>query len=99
MPKLPKWVANGVEKVFSHLMHPVAVTHTQYLDDQLKLVRFEGDLSKTKFTPGNVIEFRVNDTDFRHYTPSLFNKSAGVCEVIFYLHHQDRKSTRLNSSH
>lgn len=86
MPKLPKWVANGVEKMFSHLMHPVTVTHTQLLDNHLKLVRFEGDLSKTKFKPGNVIEFRVNETDFRHYTPSLFDKIAGVCEVIFYLH-------------
>jgi len=86
MPTLPKWVANGVEKVFSRFLHPVAVTHTQLLDSHLKLVRFEGDLSKTKFTPGNVIEFRVNETDFRHYTPSWFDKEAGVCEVIFYLH-------------
>lgn len=88
MPRLPKWIANGMEKVFSHMIHPVTVTHTQYFDKALKLVRFEGDLSKTKFNPGNIIEFRVSDTDFRHYTPSFFDKNTGVCEVIFYLHQQ-----------
>lgn len=72
--------------VFKNMYHPVTVTEVQYLNEQLKKVRFEGDFSKTKFTPGSVVEFRVTPNDFRHYTPSCFSTAAGVCEIIFYLH-------------
>lgn len=86
MPSIPKWIANGMEKVFSGMMNPVQVKKTQYLDNDLKWVQFSGDLSSTKFIPGKVIEFRISDTDFRHYTPALYDKSRGICEVLFYLH-------------
>ncbi|MEM1121899.1 MAG: siderophore-interacting protein [Bacteroidota bacterium] len=86
MPTVPKWMANAMEKLFANQFHPVKVTDMTYLDMQLKRVRFEGDLSKTKFKSGKVIEFRVGDTAFRHYTPSHFDKENGVCEVLFYLH-------------
>ncbi len=75
-----------MDVVFGHMYHPVEVTDIHYLSNHLKRVRFQGGLSKTKFTPGNVIEFRVTPTDYRHYTPSYFNAGRGVCEVIFYLH-------------
>ncbi len=81
-------MANAMESLFSGMYHPVKVTAITYLSDSLKKVRFEGDFSALKkdFIPGNVIEFRVSDTEFRHYTPSHFDKEAGVCEVAFYLH-------------
>ncbi|MEM0991749.1 MAG: siderophore-interacting protein [Bacteroidota bacterium] len=86
MPTVPKWLANGMEKVFSGMMQPVEVSEIEYLDKRLKRVRFSGDLSKTKFTAGDAIEFRIDDTNFRHYTPSFYDKSDGICEVLFYLH-------------
>ncbi|MEL6699079.1 MAG: siderophore-interacting protein [Bacteroidota bacterium] len=86
MPTLPKWLANGMEKVFSGMMHPVEVTHTAFPHKQLKRVRFEGDLSQAFFIPGQVIEFRINDNAFRHYTPAYYNQQAGICDVLFYLH-------------
>lgn len=88
MPKMPKWLGDTMEKVFSKYMHDVEVTAVKYLDKQLKMIRFEGDLRKTKFTNGNVVEFRVTATDYRHYTPSYYNAEEGVCEVVFYLHGQ-----------
>ncbi|MEM9258732.1 MAG: siderophore-interacting protein, partial [Bacteroidota bacterium] len=86
MPHLPKWVADGVETLMSSQFHPVLVSEIEYLTDELKRVRFVGDLSHTSFTPGQVIEFRVNDNAFRHYTPSFYDRQAGICEVLFYLH-------------
>lgn len=88
MPRVPKWMANAMEKLFRGSYHPVEVTKIKKIADKLNLVRFEGDFSKIKkdFIPGNIIEFRVSDTEFRHYTPSFFNKNKGVCEVMFYLH-------------
>ncbi len=88
MPKVPKWMANAMESLFSGSYHPVRVTAIEDLADGLRKVRFEGDFSKSKkeFIPGNVIEFRISDTEFRHYTPSYFDQRAGICEVWFYLH-------------
>ncbi len=88
MPKVPKWMANAMESLFSGMYHPVQVTAVEYVADRLRKVRFEGDFSKSKkeFIPGNVIEFRISDTEFRHYTPSYFNQKEGICEVLFYLH-------------
>lgn len=83
---MPKWMADASEKFFGKYVHPVKVTDITFLHKDLKKVRFEGDLSDTDFTPGNVIEFRVNDRDFRHYTPSFYHSEKGVCEVVFYLH-------------
>lgn len=77
-----------MESLFSGMYHPVQVTAVEDLANALRKVRFEGDFSKSKkaFVPGNVIEFRINDTEFRHYTPSLFDTEQGVCDVLFYLH-------------
>lgn len=86
MPTLPKWLANGVEHLFDHLMHPVEVQSIQQIAPQLKRIRFVGDLSTVTYQPGQVIEFRVNETSFRHYTPSALNKEEGWCDVLFYLH-------------
>lgn len=86
MPSVPKWLGDTMDAVFSKMYHPVTVTRVEYLNDQLKRVRFEGDLSGTKFRPGNVVEFRVTPTDYRHYTPGYFNAAQGVCDIIFYLH-------------
>ncbi|MBX2922565.1 MAG: siderophore-interacting protein [Chitinophagaceae bacterium] len=86
MPSVPKWLGDTMDVVFRNMYHPVIVTNVHYLNNQLKKVRFEGDFSKTKFTPGNVVEFRVTPNDFRHYTPSYFNTTEGVCEIVFYLH-------------
>jgi NADPH-dependent ferric siderophore reductase len=86
MPRMPKWLGDAVEKVFSGLLKEVTVTKVEYFDEHFKKVRFEGDLSKTNFYVGNVVEFRVNETDFRHYTPCHYDQEAGICDVLFYLH-------------
>jgi len=81
-------MANAMESLFSGSYHPVKITEVKYLNKSLKQVRFKGDFShiQKEFLPGNVIEFRINDTEFRHYTPSFFNKDEGIFEVLFYLH-------------
>lgn len=88
MPTIPKWMADAMQAVFSGMYHPVKVVAIEELSVKLRKVRFEGDFSKSKrpFVPGNVIEFRISDTEFRHYTASHFDAKAGVCEVLFYLH-------------
>ncbi|MEM7018236.1 MAG: siderophore-interacting protein [Pseudomonadota bacterium] len=86
MPTVSKWMADAMERLFSNQFHPVRVTQTEMIDSQLKRVRFQGDLSCTEYVVGNVIEFRVSDREFRHYTPASFDKEQGVCDVLFYLH-------------
>ncbi|MDM1048522.1 MULTISPECIES: siderophore-interacting protein [Sphingobacterium] len=88
MPRVPQWMADAMEKFFSGSYHASRVTEIEYLAPELKYIRFEGDFSgvKTDFVAGNVIEIRVNATEFRHYTSSYFNREQGVCDILFYLH-------------
>lgn len=82
MPRLPKLLADWGEKMGV----PCSVTATEFLDRDLKRVRFEGNFRKIAFIPGQVTEFRVSANDFRHYTPSFFDADNGICDVLFYLH-------------
>ncbi|WP_157977272.1 siderophore-interacting protein [Taibaiella helva] len=90
MPSVPKWIGNVMESVFSGSFTPVTVDTVSLPDEGLKQVRFKGNFSKSNisFVPGQKIEFRVSDTDYRHYTPAYFNKEEGICDVLFYLHDQ-----------
>ncbi len=86
MPRMNKWLADRMATVFANQFHSVTVTHTSFPVEGLKRVRFEGNFSGVTYVPGNVIEFRVTDEDFRHYTPAHFDLRNGVCDVLFYLH-------------
>lgn len=87
MPKVPKWLGDTMETVFSSQYTPVKVTLTENITPGLRKVRFEGEFRKNKdFIPGMVIEFRVSETEYRHYTPSCYDAAKGICEVLFYLH-------------
>lgn len=86
MPIIPKWLGDTMEVVFSKMMHPATVVMVEYIPPRLKRVVFSGDLQQLKFTAGNVVEFRVNEREFRHYTLSAFDAEKGQCEVLFYLH-------------
>ncbi|WFB64961.1 siderophore-interacting protein [Sphingobacterium sp. WM] len=87
MPQVPKWMTDAMESLFKGTYHSVKITTIKYISPSLKYIRFKGDFSRIKndFIPGNVIEFRISDRDFRHYTPSYFNLKKGICDVIFYI--------------
>ena len=86
MPKLPKWIGDFMESSFVNKFCNVRVIYTEYLNVNIKRIRFEGDFSNIKFREGQAIIFRINDNEFRNYTPSLFDAEAGICEVLFHLH-------------
>lgn len=86
MPRLNRWMADAMERLFSNQFHPVEVVKIEQLDAKLKKVCFEGDLSGCRFEPGDVIEFRVSEQEFRHYTPARFDAAKGLCDVLFYTH-------------
>jgi NADPH-dependent ferric siderophore reductase len=86
MPRVPKWVANAMETVFSSQIRKVVVTEIIYLNPHIVKVSFKGNLEKIKFKSGQAIAIRVNETNFRNYTPSHWDSKEGIFEVIFHLH-------------
>jgi len=86
MPKLPKWAADFMESAFSSMVPKVTVTAVTYLTPVLKKIRFEGDLAAYRCETGYAIIIRVDETNYRNYTPSFFDRQAGICDVIFHLH-------------
>jgi len=86
MPKVPKWVADAMESVFSGKSRKVNIIDVTYINSYLKKITFKGDFKGVKFKIGQAIVIRVDDMNFRNYTPSYWNSDEGVFEVIFHLH-------------
>ncbi len=86
MPRVPKWVADAMESVFSAQVRKVVVSEITCLNPHLRKVTFKGSFPNIQFKLGQAIAVRVNETNFRNYTPSYWNSEKGVFEVIFHLH-------------
>ncbi|ANI88492.1 hypothetical protein A9P82_03770 [Arachidicoccus ginsenosidimutans] len=86
MPSMPKWMNNAVENLLSSKFRDVSVTETEYISENIKRVKFSGNLHGLEYAPGYAVSFRVNDTDYRNYTPYNFNKVTGCFEILFHIH-------------
>lgn len=89
MPRMSKWMGDISEKLFSSYYKSTVVSEIEYYDKKLKRVRYQGEgLKNVDWQPAQEIEFRVTDTEYRHYTPMLWNEQEGYTDVIFYLHNR-----------
>ncbi|MGH1518157.1 siderophore-interacting protein [Chryseobacterium sp. JK1] len=86
MPSLPKWINDTVENVWSSKFKDCTVTSIENITHDLRRIRFAADLSDALYEPAYAIGIRVNDRDFRNYSPFNFNKKAGTFDVLFHLH-------------
>jgi len=87
MPKMPKWLGDFSEKAFKKAYKPTIVTEVEYYHKLLKRIRYQGEmLMEVDWKPAQEVEFRVTDTEYRHYTPLRWNSIEGYTDVLFYLH-------------
>ncbi|KMQ64502.1 iron transporter [Chryseobacterium angstadtii] len=89
MPSLPKWINDTFENVMASKFKECTVTHIETVSKDLRMIRFTSDLEDVPFEPAYAIGIRVNERDFRNYSPFNFNKYAGTFDVIFHLHDMD----------
>ncbi|KFF23381.1 FAD-binding oxidoreductase [Chryseobacterium vrystaatense] len=89
MPSLPKWMNDTLENVMSSKFKECTVIHIQSVSNELRLIRFASDLEDVVFEPAYAIGIRVNERDYRNYSPFNFNKITGTFDVIFHLHDTD----------
>ncbi|OCA79645.1 iron transporter [Chryseobacterium contaminans] len=94
MPSLPKWINDTVENVWSSKFKDCTVIHIETISRNLRLIRFETDLRDIQYEPGYAIGIRINDRDFRNYSPFNFNREAGTFEVLFHLHNDSAVGSR-----
>lgn len=87
MPKMPKWMGDLSEKAFKSAYKQTVVTEVEYYHKLLKRIRYQGEILKeTDWIAAQEVEFRVTDTEYRHYTPLCWNNIEGYVDVLFYLH-------------
>ncbi|MGU3375850.1 siderophore-interacting protein [Chryseobacterium sp. M5A1_1a] len=86
MPSLPKWINDTVENVWSSKFKTCTVLHIENISHNLRRIRFTADLEDVYFEPAYAIGIRINDRDFRNYSPFNFNKEAGTFDVLFHIH-------------
>lgn len=90
MPSGPKWMGDFLEKtvmsVEGLLGSRVKVLEATHITPNVKKIKFVGNISRMNFRIGYAIVIRVNDKEFRNYTPSYYDKRQGILEVIFHIH-------------
>ncbi|SCC48361.1 hypothetical protein GA0116948_11098 [Chitinophaga costaii] len=69
MPSMPKWMNNAVENLLSAKFRAVTVIKTEYITQNVKNVRFAADLHGVECLSGYAVAFRINEEDYRKYTP------------------------------
>ncbi|PIF46628.1 NADPH-dependent ferric siderophore reductase [Chryseobacterium sp. 52] len=89
MPSLPKWINDTLENVMSSKFKECTVIHTESVSAELRLIRFASDLEDVHFEPAYAIGIRVNEKDYRNYSPFNFNRNNGTFDVLFHLHDAD----------
>lgn len=91
MPRIPKWPGDTMETILSGMMIPARVSRATYIFPDQKRIVMEGDFTKTKYSPVNVIEFRVTDTD-REYIQRTLDSLPPKTREVFLLCRQEHKS-------
>lgn len=86
MPKVAKWIGDAVEGLMKTKFPMMKVVDKVYVTPHFIKVKFYGDIADMDFQPGYAVAIRVNDTEFRNYTPYFFNKGKGSLEIIFHMH-------------
>lgn len=89
MSSLPKWINDAVENLLPSKFKDCTITETNYITNYLKQITFVTDLSDIYFEPAYAVGFRINDRDFRNYSPFHFNKEKGSFDVLFHIHDTD----------
>jgi NADPH-dependent ferric siderophore reductase len=86
MPKAAKWVIDAMESVMASKMPWMQVIHTHYLNDRVKIIRLQGNISGMDFQLGYAVLIRVSNTECRNYTVSLSEVKSGLVELTVHLH-------------
>ena len=86
MPSIPKIIGDFMELTFSSKICNVNVVSTVMPSPNVKIITFKGDFPQVKFKIGQAIFIRIDDTNYRNYTPSKWDSESGIFEVIFHLH-------------
>ena len=80
---IPKWLGD----LFEGSLRPnMKVLTTSYISAHIKVIRFQGDLSKLKFEIGYANVIRVSDTEYRNYTVANHDIIAGILDIVFHIH-------------
>ncbi|WP_430612797.1 siderophore-interacting protein [Flavobacterium sp. JP2137] len=86
---MPKWLGDLSERTFKQSYKAVTVAEVEYYAKNFKRIRFQGEaLCSIPWQAAQEVEFRVSDTEYRHYTPCCWNVEQGYADVLFYLHGQ-----------
>lgn len=89
MPRMPKWLGDFSEKTFKSAYKKTIITEVEYYATQLKRIRYQGEeLKSVDWRAAQEVEFRVSETEYRHYTPLCWNNIDGYTDVLFFLHGQ-----------
>lgn len=97
MSSMPKIIGDFMEMAFANKICKVNVSTIETPSPNIKIINFKGTFPHVKFKIGQAIVIRIDDTNYRNYTPSKWNSETGTFEVIFHIHHNGPGSEFINN--
>jgi len=85
MSKMPKWMADVMERSLKNLYFVSKVIHKEKLSPELLKITFQIKGEIPVIRVGDAVSIRVSETEFRNYTPIM--ESEDTFSMIFQLHH------------
>lgn len=75
-----------MESVLPSKFKDCTIINTEDISNTLRRIRFETDLTGVDFSPTYAIGIRINERDFRNYSPFNFDRERGTFDILFHLH-------------
>jgi len=97
MNSMPKIIGDFMEAAFTNKICRVSVTAIEMPGPNIKIITFKGNFPHIKFRIGQAIVIRIDETNYRNYTPSKWNSETGTFEVIFHIHNNGPGSERIKN--
>jgi hypothetical protein len=79
MARVPEWVANAMESIFSGQIRKVVVSEITYENPYIAKLTFKGSFENIKFKAGQAISIRVTKPTF-----GIIRRLIGTVRTVFF---------------
>jgi NADPH-dependent ferric siderophore reductase len=97
MNSMPKIIGDFMETAFSSKICKVSVRSVEMLSSNIKIITFKGLFPHVNFKIGQAVVLRIDETNYRNYTPSKWESINGTFQIIFHIHNNGPGSERIKN--
>lgn len=96
MPRIAKWLGDTIENLLDSKFPLLTVTDVRSITGSIKQITCQGKLTGSPVI-GSAVLIRVSATEYRNYTPAVYDAEKGVMAIIVHIHGNAPGSNFMNN--